>query len=102
MSRHQIERINLDLGDSAQWQTSQFDLETAEKYKQLAIEELTAQGVSFPIELTLAVPTENENACSAGETFAGSNPSFRNRLCDGNLCRVYFVILLPATPGMVR
>ena len=50
----------LDLGDSAQWQTSQFDLETAEKYKQLAIEELTAQGVSFPIELTLAVPTENE------------------------------------------
>ncbi|CVH77547.1 hypothetical protein BN3662_02256 [Clostridiales bacterium CHKCI006] len=41
---------DLDLGDSAQWQTSQFDLETAEKYNQLAIEELTAQGVSFPIE----------------------------------------------------
>ena len=50
----------LDLGNSKQWQTSQFNLETAEQYKQQAIEELTAQGVSFPINLTLAVPAGNE------------------------------------------
>lgn len=50
----------LDLGDSRQWQSSQFDMNTAEQYKQLAIEELSAQGVSFPIELTLAVAAGNE------------------------------------------
>ena len=50
----------LDLGNSAQWQTSQFDMTKAEQYKQQAIEELTAQGVSFPINLTLGVPAGNE------------------------------------------
>ncbi|CVH77544.1 Oligopeptide-binding protein SarA precursor [Clostridiales bacterium CHKCI006] len=50
----------LDLGNSKQWQTSQFDMTKAEQYKQQAIEELTAQGVSFPINLTLGVPAGNE------------------------------------------
>lgn len=34
-------------------------MDTAEQSKQLAIEELSAQGVSFPIELTLAVAAGN-------------------------------------------
>lgn len=50
----------LDLGDSKQWQTSQFDLTKAQEFKQIAMQELAAEGVSFPIDLTLAVPAGDE------------------------------------------
>ena len=38
----------LDLGNSKQWQTSQFNLETAEQYKQQAIEEIDGTGCVLP------------------------------------------------------
>lgn len=56
----------LDLGDSKQFQTSQFDLEKANQYKELAIQELSAQGVTFPIDLTFAVVAGNETAATRG------------------------------------
>ena len=35
----------LDLGDSAQWQTSQFDLETAEEYKPVSYTHLVTHSI---------------------------------------------------------
>ena len=48
------------LGELGKWQTYPYNAETANEYKQKAIEELTAQGVSFPIELTYAIKSGNE------------------------------------------
>ena len=42
------------------WQTSQFDMSKAEAYKQQAISELSAQGVSFPIKLKFYSTAGNE------------------------------------------
>ncbi|HIU13800.1 MAG TPA: peptide ABC transporter substrate-binding protein [Candidatus Fimiplasma intestinipullorum] len=56
----------LDLGNSKQFQTSQFDLAKAEQFKQLAVEELSAQGVTFPIDLTFAVVAGDETAATRG------------------------------------
>lgn len=48
------------LGDLKQWQTSQFDLAKAESYKSQAMEELSAEGVQFPIQLVYQSQAGNE------------------------------------------
>lgn len=52
------------LGDLKQWQTSQYDLTKAESYKEKAIEELSAQGVSFPINLIYQYIAGNETTAN--------------------------------------
>lgn len=55
------------LGDLAAWQTDQYDVEKAKEYLELAKTELTAQGVTFPVELPWYSISGNE---TAGQTAA--------------------------------
>lgn len=48
------------LGHLKQWQTSQFDLSKAKTYKEKAMEELSSQGVSFPVKLIYQSKAGNE------------------------------------------
>jgi len=48
------------LGNLKQWQSPQYDMTKAEEYKAKAIEELEAEGVSFPLELIYQYKAGNE------------------------------------------
>lgn len=48
------------LGDLAKWQSSPFDLEVAMSYKEKAMTELSAQGVTFPVEMIYQYRAGNE------------------------------------------
>ena len=54
-----IEKLGLTGG-------GRYDAEKAEQYKQQAIEELTAKGVTFPVEMSYYVPANNQDEIDKG------------------------------------